>query len=37
MSQLKPLTDEWFLKHERFIYRVGFTAMIIVVLMLVAW
>jgi hypothetical protein len=31
------MKDEWYLKHERFIYRAGFTVMIIAVFMLVAW
>jgi hypothetical protein len=31
------LSNEWVLRHERFIYRVGFTVMFIAVFMLVAW
>jgi hypothetical protein len=31
------MKDKWFLKHERLIYRAGFTVIIMAVLMLVAW
>ncbi len=31
------MTDEWYLKHEKLIYRAGFTVIIITVYMLVAW
>ena len=30
-------SDEWYLKHEKFIYCAGFTVMIVAVFMLVAW
>lgn len=31
------MPDEWYLKHEKLIYRAGFTVIIIAVYMLVAW
>jgi hypothetical protein len=30
-------SDEWYLKHEKLIYRAGFTVILLAVYMLIAW